>query len=383
MFIRSKRSQCFAAAALLIMISAVPETHANNSGGVTVQNAGDSRPELFFACDGDTREVVPLFKPDLVSDLHSIGAGVALSTEDFSEERAALVRRLNTAGVPVIAWLVLPGDQGYYANAGNAPQTLARFYEFDRWTHENNLRWEAVGLDIEPNLSEFAALRDHKLRLAGLALHRAFDSGSVQRARDAYTSVIHEMQSRGYSVQTYQFPFIADERKAHATFLERMLQLVDVQGNDEALMVYTSFHHSIGPALIWEYGPDAQMIAVGSTASSGDASIDAMFPPLNWDEFSRDVIVARHFSPTVGVYNLQGAVQQGFIAKLKTVNWAEPLVLTPQSISAAIRVRRLVRAGLWLGSNAVYVLVAFVVLFAWAIYLFVQRRQKRRTMIAA
>jgi hypothetical protein len=40
---------------------------------------------------------------------------------------------------------------------------------------------------------------------------------------------------------------------------------VDVRGEREVLMVYTSFNQSLDSALIWVYGPDAQAIAVGST----------------------------------------------------------------------------------------------------------------------
>lgn len=377
MLIRRNRAFAFLAVSLVLLVAlALFYLYGARSGGVVVENSGEPPPQLFFACDGSVAKVQALLTPELVTDLHSLGAGIALPTDDLSEERAALVERLNAAAVPVVASLTLPPEEGYYINAGNAPETLERFREFDRWSGAHNLRWQAVGLDIEPNLSEFGALANQKLQLVRLALDRWFDWQGVRRARDSYSDLIREMQSRGYSVQTYQFPLIADERDAHSTFLERVFQLVDVRGNDEALMVYTSFHHSIGTALVWEYGQQAQTVILGITQSSGDPAIDARFPALNWQEFSQELIVARHFSSLIGVYNLQGAVQQGFITKLMTMNWDAPVVISPQSIAATIRVRRLVRLGLWIGSSAPFLVVAFILFVAWIIQLVVRRKRK-------
>ena len=52
--------------------------------------------------------------------------------------------------------------------------------------------------------------------------------------------------------KSYQVPLIADERQAHSTFLERLLGVVDVRGDHEVLMRYTSFQHSLGAAVIWK-----------------------------------------------------------------------------------------------------------------------------------
>jgi hypothetical protein len=193
-------------AIVLGLSGTMSSAHAAESSGVTVQNAGDARPYLVFACDNQPDQFPSLFTPELITDLKSLGAGVGLSTIDFSPARTQLVQRLNAAGIPVHAGIALPSDQGYYANAGNAPQVLAAFNAFDQWTKENNLKWQAVGLDIEPKLSEFASARDHKLQFIGLVLRRAFDGQRVVQAREAYTSIIRQMQSRGYSVETYQFP---------------------------------------------------------------------------------------------------------------------------------------------------------------------------------
>lgn len=354
----------------------------NTSGDIRVQNENTVPAQLVFACDRPTSELSSLFTHELIADLKGFNADIALSTEDLSQERAQVVRRLNAAGVPMTAWLTLPGNQGYYANADNAPQTAARFAEFDRWTTDNGLSWKALGLDIEPSLGEFGMFANHKAKLAFRLLGRAFDSAHVRRAREAYAALIQQMQDRGYSVQTYQFALIADERRAHSTLLERILGLVDVRGSDEVLMLYTSFNHEIGAALIWQYGSDAQTIAVGSTAPSGDATADARLRPLNWEEFSRDLIVARHFSPLIGVYSLQGCVRQGFMPRLKTMNWNQPVVLSAESLRKAARLRRLAHTALWMGSHLLYFIAAFLLAIAWLVRQIVLRRRRKRARSA-
>ena len=345
---------------------------------VRIQDANAARPQLIFACDRQTKDLDSLFTPQVITDLKELGAGIALSTEDFSPERAAVVRKLNAAGIPMTAWIALPKDQGYYVNVSTEPQTAARFAEFDKWTADNGLKWEAVGLDIEPTLSDYSKLMDHKGQLLWLAIKRAFDSGRLTRGREAYSALIRQIQSRGYKVQTYQLTFMADERKAHTTLLERIFGIVDVRGDQEVFMLYTSFNHQAGAAIIWEYAPSAQVIAVGSTASSGDAALDAKYPPLNWDEFSRDLIVAHHFSPIVGVYSLEGCVKQGFLSKLKTTDWTQAVVIPAASIEQAAKVRNGIHAALWLGSHSVYFLAAFLLVFAWVVRIIAGWRRRRR-----
>jgi hypothetical protein len=102
-------------------------THAESreaSGEVRIQGRG-TRPHLIFGCDRQTRDLDALFTPALVADLRTLSAGIALSTEDLSPARAAVVRRLIDAGIPMLAWIVLPKEQGYYVNVGNARETAA------------------------------------------------------------------------------------------------------------------------------------------------------------------------------------------------------------------------------------------------------------------
>jgi hypothetical protein len=337
---------------------------------------GGEPPDLVFASDQPTGELESMLaEPGVVADLIDLKAGIALALRDLTVDGANLVRQLNRDGIPVTAWLTVPTEQGYYLNASNGRQAEVRFEDFEKWTTANELRWAAIGLDIEPNIQDFATLRQaSKWRLFLTLLKRYVN---VQRARDAkytYSALIREIRSHGYKVETYQFPFIADERAVRSSVLERLTGIVDVRGDLEVLMVYTSFNQRLDSALIWVYGLDAQAIAVGST--TGPAS-DPHFARLTWEEFSRDLMVAYHFSHVIGVYNLEGCVRQGYLARLKHVNWNDSVTIPAESVQRAMQLRKRVQRVLWIASNLPYFLIAFLVVFLWTIVWWNKRRLRR------
>lgn len=358
---------------LLSVLAASSALAVSPAGDVVVEG---KRPGLVFASDSETPKLEALFAdPTLIPDLKDLDAGVALSLPELSPERAEVVRRLNDAGVPVIAWMALPASAGYYLNASNAPAAEKRFADFENWTSENGLRWAGVGLDIEPSLGDWAQIQQGRWRLLTTLLERAFDGQRVVRARAAYQNLIREMEAHGYQVETYQLLFVADQRRVHSTILERLFGIVDVRGNDEALMVYSSFNHVLDGAVVWAYGPDAQTIVVGSTAGSGDPKLDQKFAPLNWDEFSRDLTVASHFSKVVGVYSLEGCVRQGFLPKLKYLNWERPVTLSAASVAKAGMFRRRVQTVLWTAAHLLYIVIAFLLSVGWLVVWWRKRRR--------
>ena len=108
--------------------------------------------------------------PRVIANLKDLHAGLGVAIVDFTPERAELVRRLNRDGIPVIAGLGMPPEQGSYFNAENAPEAAARFAAFDAWSREQGLRWDGVGSDIEPNFAELASLNEPPVAIVYHAL---------------------------------------------------------------------------------------------------------------------------------------------------------------------------------------------------------------------
>jgi hypothetical protein len=352
-------------------VSASSASTSIGFGDVTIQGSG-KQPHLFFACcDQGIQETIALVSnAGMIAQLKTLNAGIAFAVSDFDPERALAVRRLNETGIPLVAWIELPAEQGVYMNADNATQASQRFDEFENWTEQNQLRWAGVGLDIEPN---FGGFRGGKWQILKTLAKGALNGGRVTRARVAYAALVQRIHSRGYSVQTYQLPLIVTDRRVHSTMFERTLGIVDVRGDLEALMIYTSLARPSSPAPIWKFGPDAQAIVVGVTLGAGNPAIDAKVPPLNWDQFSSDLIVASHYSRVVGVYDLEGCVRQGFLRLLVNLDWSRKVTIP----GGAIRKISLLGFGMgsviWLLSHLVYILVLAIILIGW----FLWRRKKR------
>ncbi len=363
----------------------VADLVAMPSTGVAVQGPGVP-PNLGFACcdQGIEEMQVLLNNQDVIADLKDLHAEVAIPILDFSVERAAAVHRLNQAGIPVIAGLLLP-KEGYYFSADNEPAAAQRFAAFDAWSRNQGLRWNGVGLDIEPNFAELATLRSHPWRLLTTLLWRAVDVQRMRRAKRAYSALIANMRAQGYFVQTYQLPILPIERHAHSSLLDRLLGTVDVRGDQEVLMLYTSYAPPpVGAAMIWKLGPDAQAIAIGVT--DGDPRANPAV--LNWGRFSRDLIVAGHFSHLIGVYNLEGCVRQGFLSRLKAMNWNQSVTIPADAIRRADHRLLLLRLVLWISSHLLYLLVVLVLIIAliawrWRIHKMKKKLSTHTTVLSS
>jgi hypothetical protein len=312
--------------------------------------------------------------PATVAALRKLHAQVAVALADFSPQRAEVVRSLNQQQIPVIAGVMLQTKDGPYFNADDVDEAPAQIAAFEKWTQDNGLRWAAVGLDIEPNYAELGALRSHPWRLFTTLLRNGFDGKRMERAQEAYSALIRQIQSRGYAVETYTLPYGPVEHMVHTTLLDRLLGTVDVRGNENDLMIYTSYARPVGSSIILDLGPDAQSILVGVT--DGPPPAGSGFGPLDWDEFSSDLIVASHFAHHIGVYNLEGCVQQGFLPRLETMDWNGSVVLPAASVSRAHRHVMAFAIALWIASNLLYLAAAAILLATLLVWRLRTRRRR-------
>jgi hypothetical protein len=361
---------CFQATSTQIVLA------ASDSSNIRIEGPG-VQPQIGFACcEHGLNAMRTLFgNPGVITSLKALHAQVAIPISDFEPERAATARLLNREGIPVIAWIELDKSLGVYLNADTASQTAARVADFEHWTEANGLRWAAVGLDIEPNFSELAELKTHRWRMFTTLLRRSLDGSRIANAKRAYIKIISELQSHGYEVQTYQMPYLPAERSVHSTVIDRMLGTVDVRGNEEYLMLYTSFARPVGAGMIWSLGRDAQAISIGVT--DGDTPAGQGSGPLDWNEFSRDLIVAGHYTDKIGIYDLEGCVRQGFLARLEAFDWKQSVVLPAASIRRAERMGGVIRIALWTASHIVYFIAGIFLLIAWLFWKWRKHRASR------
>lgn len=311
-----------------------------------------SPARLTFFCELESEPLTALFdSPPVLEHLRGLGASVSLGLIDLSAERASVVRRLNAAGVPVIAWQLLPKTEGYWFNQGNVVQASAHYTDFQAWTRAHGLRWEGVGLDIEPDIHDLQRALSSPWRWVPALLPRLSRGALLKQSRAAYGALVERIHADGYRVDSYQLPFIVDERQAGSSLLERLTGVLDLEVDREVLMLYTSVLRPHGPGVMGSYGPHADSIGVGITGGGVDVPEITAVPPLTWEELSRDLLLARRWTEDLHVFSLEGCVQQDFLERLRDFDWTRAVEVSPKADWRLTWLRwgvgRLLRASTW------------------------------------
>ena len=257
----------------------------------------------------------------------------------------------------VIAWLLLPKEEGYWFNLRNAPQAIRQYAQFIDWTQANGLEWTGIGLDIEPDIRETPGLMKRSWRNWPLYFRRLFTRREWKRGQAAYRDLVSQIHADGYRVDSYQMSMIADERESGSSLIQRLLGLVDVKVDREVLMLYTSFERPYGAGVLASYAPAAQSIGLGSTG--GGVDVDFGGPaPLSWDELARDLRLAYHYCDDIHIFSLEGCAQQGFLDRLDGFIWDNPILLPETSLLHVENRRRSLKSLLWVSTHSVAILVA-------------------------
>lgn len=334
------------------------------------------QPKLTFFCELDADALQALFSDaDVIEDLRALGAGVSMGLRDLSPERAAVVRILNEAGIPLVAWLLLPEEQGYWFNVDNALPAMLFYVDFRAWTLAHNLRWEGVGLDIEPDMREIRKMAGGDAGAMAGIVRRAFDTERLRRAQTLYTDLVMQIRRDGYRVDSYEIPFVVDERRGGSTLLQRLFGLIRLDMDREVLMLYSSFLRPVGHGLLWSYAPSAGSVGVGSTGGGVTVAGVDQIPPLTWDEFARDLRLAHAWSDDIHVFSLEGAVCQGFLHRLRDFDWLGRVEVPLREFRQVERARKVLRAVLWTSAHPGAAL-AGVVGVLWLLSRFLPRRRQ-------
>jgi hypothetical protein len=327
------------------------------------------KPELTFFTELGAEPLTELFKNKTVtSDLKKLDAAVSLGILDLTEARAKVVKHLNKAGIPVIAWLLLPEEEGYWFNIDNYRYAAARYQAFRDWTAEHKLQWVGIGLDIEMDIKDMRALLEQKQtrKVASTLFERYMDKRRVSLAKQAYETLIRQIHGDGYMVESYHLPFISEERRARSTVLQRTIGLVDLEADREVLMLYSSFLRPNGAAVLWSYAPEADSVGVGNTGGGVDVEGVINLDPLTWEEFSRDLRLCVMRQKPIHIFCLEGCIKQGFLSRLVAFDWDKPTSLPDSTTRVhAIRVHAIrtgMAAGLWLLERPWVILIALATL---------------------
>jgi len=300
-------------------------------------------PHLTFFVELPSTELVTLFdRAGVVDFLVAHRCSIAMGLLDLSPERAAVARRLEGLGVPVTGWLLLDVAEGYWLNADNPERAVARYRETIAWAAREGLTLHRIGLDIEFPRADGALLAKEPRRGLLTLLRRRRPAAQVDAAERAYADLVREIRATGRSVETYHFPFMLDERAVGSTLLRRTLGLVDLPADYEVHMLYASYIGRLGARA---YFADAPCIALGVTGGGVNAgTAEEVARLLTWPRLEEDLLAAAALTREVYVFSLEGCVEQGWLDRLRALDWSRAaLPLTPAEGRRMRRQRRLTR----------------------------------------
>jgi len=277
---------------------------------------------LTFFTELEKEPLAALFSnPGVIDQLLALNARVSMGILDFCDERAEVVRQLNAARVPVVAWQLLPKEKGYWYHAGNAADAVECYEEFLEWSRREGLKWDAIAIDIEPDINEIQQLLSGKLRKLFTFARRVWDTKAFAESSATYKSLVERMRTDGYTVQSYEFFFVTDERKTGSSLLARVLGVVDIPADRRVIMLYTSFFRPVGVAVLQIYARFADAVAIGITGGGVELAGFEHKDPMTWDELSRDLRFAKRCCRDVHIFSLEGCVAQDFLSRLNVFDW--------------------------------------------------------------
>ncbi len=315
---------------------------------------GQSQPHLIFSTELEGVALLHILQQEhVLEELVRQQYGIALAMIRFTDEQAAVVRLLNAHQIYVVAWLLLPPEEGYWFNLQNYPQAVQHYHAFRGWAVMHQIHVHAIGLDVEPPVQEVATMSSWGLRDIARRLWLARENVLYPAARSAYKDLIADIHHDGYEVHVFQLPLVADDRRAGTNLLQRAIDVVDLPADLEVLICPSSLsisrlNNDLGGALITSYGPAADSIGVGNTNPhtilDEPENAYANAPSLTWKALERDLLLAERYTDTIYVFSLEGCIERGLLPRIADLNWGdEPRwPLFPRVIVSGLRMLLLV-----------------------------------------
>ena len=320
------------------------------------------QPSLTFFCELDSPRLTNLFSGNnVIQYLTRLNANISLGLIDLSAERAEVVKKLNRAGIPVTAWILLPKEQGYWTSLDTINETVQRYMEFKEWKTKHKLNFCAIGLDIEPRIDLLTSLGTKPFSQAAVLLKRYLSSHQFKEDETSARALIQAIRTDGYAVETYQFPTVLDERAGRSDFLAKTLGIPVLNSDREILMLYSSFIPSYGDSILWSYAPQCKAVGVGSTG--GGVEIEGVPPlkTLRWIDLKRDLLLAGQVVENIYIFSLEGCVNNNYMDRLLDLDWNTQIIPPHRSAMGISLVRKIGQGLLWVLSHPMEVLLGILI----------------------
>jgi len=305
--------------------------------------------QLTYMCDMPAAELAGFFDEALLAHMGVHRVRLCLTMRDFSPLRAELVRRLNRARIAVVAWIVRDEhDSARDYRMHDAVLVGERYREFFQWSTQHGLGWDAIGIDVEPDIRDAVRFGDQPTVDVNTLVRRIADRWHIDAATADYATVVTQMRADGFAVESYEIPFVRDDRVSGSTIARRLLGLPDLAADRTVIQLYSSNVRPYGPGLIATYAPEASSVLIGSIAADGHNR------PLSENELLRDLgHVAACGVTHIYIADMQAVYAVPGLADLIVAQaWrTQTLPPTDEIHHQVSRMRAGVRALLWAGAR--------------------------------
>lgn len=300
-----------------------------------------ANPIISFFNEMKSPELVQLFKDSsIIVHLKKMNAEIRMGILDLTTDRAKVIKNLNAAGVPVVAWLLLPEEKGYWFNSSNGKEAIARYQEIKKWADSNQVVFSGIGLDLELDYNDAKLIQTHPWKLISKIPARLYDKTELEKGRKEYAELIQLIKADHYKVESYYASFIKDEVDLQQTAIQQATKFLDIKTDKEIPMLYSSFMGN-PDGLIKIYGIDLKLeaVAIGSTGGG----VDTTLPTLTYEQLVHDLNVAAKQSKEIHIFSLEGCVRKGYLAKLVDYKYDSSVVLDAKQIQSIKKVQTIFR----------------------------------------
>jgi hypothetical protein len=306
-----------------------------------VSNAWAKKPVISFFNEMNSRDLFMMFEDTtIIETLKKMNAEVRMGMVDLTFDRVQVVKKLNQAGIPVVAWLLLPENDGYWFNSSNGLQALKRYRDFQQWAAFNDLEFKAIGIDLELDINDALLVRENPWNLFWMIPPRLYSKAEYEKGQREYTQLIETMQQDGNVVESYYAPFIKDETAIGNTAIQQATKFLDIKTNKEIPMLYSSFLGN--PDGYYKiYGSDIGLKAVGVGSTGG--GVDTTLPTLSYEQLVHDISVASKFADEVHVFSLEGCIQKGYFKRLADQQFDDKIEFNQGQIQSVQKLQKFVK----------------------------------------
>ena len=249
-----------------------------------IQLAIAQRPTISFFNEQEGKDLQILFSDTtLIPSLQRMNTQIRMGMLDLSPQRVAVLQQLNEAKIPVIAWLLLPKEEGYWFHSGNAERAFERYQEVKKWAQNNDIQFDGIGIDIEFDFTEIDLVKNNKLKFLQRAFARLYKKEEFLAAKEKYEKLINTIRKDSFTIESYYIPFFRKESEKGRTALQQATRFMDLETDKDIPMIYTSFiGNPYGMLTVLATEENLKYVAIGSTGGG----IDPTLPRMSWEDLA-------------------------------------------------------------------------------------------------